>query len=348
MVGPPPESWAVDPAAASAREVCPGLVRLRLPTPWPQISHANAYAIEGVEGGLVLVDAGCGGHPSGLDALENALGGCGHALADVTDLVVTHFHSDHFGSGARVAEDTGCEVWAAPDDEHFQGVWRDPDRYLAERERLARRLGVAEVLVPEMADVREETDGIDGELTPTRLMQAGTTIPTALGDWEVVETPGHAPSQVCLHLAERSMLIAGDVVGPVLAPFFDLGFSADPVAQHLASLRRLEALGLAVILPGHGRPLDDPPELLRTNVAGIEERVGRLEHEIRTGPGTGWELFVRLHGDQLDRASRVWRMWETAAYLDHLVYTGRIVEETAGPRASRFQAVQRPSSVSGA
>ncbi len=201
---------------------------------------------------------------------------------------------------------------------------------------------------PDLGDVREETDGIDGDLVPTDLLRAGTRIPTAPGDWEVVETPGHAPSQVCLYLAGPGLLIAGDVVGPVLAPFFELGFSPDPVAEHVASLRRLQSYDIALILPGHGRPLDDAPALLQANLDGIEERVERLESEIRAGPGTGWELFVRLHGGPLDGALRVWRIWEAAAYLDHLVCGGRVVEETAGAGASRFEAVPRPSGVSGA
>jgi glyoxylase-like metal-dependent hydrolase (beta-lactamase superfamily II) len=187
-----------------------------------------------------------------------------------------------------------------------------------------------------MADVREETDGIDGELVADEPLTPGTRVPTALGDWEVIETTGHAPSQVCLHLPGQGILIVGDVVGPVLAPFFDLGFSPDPVAEHIDSLRRLQALEVRQILPGHGRPLDDPNALLAANLAGIEARVERLDQEIRAAPGTGWELFTRVHGGSLEPSTRVWRLWETGAYLDHLVCTGRVVEEDASEGASRF------------
>jgi glyoxylase-like metal-dependent hydrolase (beta-lactamase superfamily II) len=316
--------------------VADGLWRLRLPTPWPQISHANAYAIDAADGGVVLVDAGCGGHASGLEAVEKALGDRGRGLGDVTDLVITHLHSDHFGSASSIVERTGCRVWASRDDEHFLGAWRDPEHHRAARERMARRLGVPDEVVPAMEDVREETDGIDGELVADEPLVPGVSVPTALGDWEVIQASGHAPSQVCLHLPGRGLLIVGDVVGPVLAPFFDLGFSPDPVAEHIESLRRLQSLEVRQILPGHGRPLDDPDALLEANIAGIEERVARLEREIRAAPGTGWELFTRVHGGSLDASTRVWRLWETAAYLDHLVCSGRVVEESASGGASRF------------
>jgi glyoxylase-like metal-dependent hydrolase (beta-lactamase superfamily II) len=328
--------------------VADGLWRLRLPTPWPQISHANAYAIDGADGGIVLVDAGCGGHASGIGAVEKALSELGRGLGEVSDLVITHLHSDHFGSASSIAGRTGCRVWASTHDEHFLGAWRDPLRHRRARERLARRLGVPDEVASDMADVREETDGIDGDIVRDEVLGGGTKVPTALGDWDVIETPGHAPSQVCLHLPGGGLLIVGDVLGPVLAPFFDLGFSLDPVGEHLAALRRLQALDPHLILPGHGRPLAKPRALLQANLDGIEERVARLEREIRAAPGTGWELFVRVHGGSLDLSTRVWRIWESAAYLDHLVCSGRAVEQHAGAAASLFAAAERPSRVSGA
>ena len=116
----------------------------------------------------------------------------------------------------------------------------------------------------------------------------------------------------------------------MLAPFFDLGFSPDPVGEHLAALRRLQALDPHLILPGTVARSQKPRALLQANLDGIEERVARLESEIRAAPGTGWELFVRVHGGSLDPSTRVWRIWESAAYMDHLVCSGRVVEQEAG------------------
>ena len=96
MTGLPPASWAVDPGAASAREVYPGLWRLRLPVPWHHVDHANAYAIPSRDG-VVMVDCGIGGHSTSLEALERAAAQAGFALDQISDLVLTHYHSDHIG-----------------------------------------------------------------------------------------------------------------------------------------------------------------------------------------------------------------------------------------------------------
>jgi glyoxylase-like metal-dependent hydrolase (beta-lactamase superfamily II) len=341
VVGPPPATWEVDPSAASGYEVLEGVWRLRLPTPWPHVSHANAYALERADGGIVLVDAGCGGHESTLESLRTALGQAGRTVADVRDLVVTHFHSDHIGTVARLVPECGCTVWAHPDAEHFMGVWRSPEPHMAARERMAREMGVPPELVPDVGDVREETDGIDGDFDVHRFLAAGLTLQTRAGDWKVVETPGHAPSAVCLFQRDRNVLIAGDLVGPVLAPFFDLGFTPDPVAEHLASLRTVRGLGPEIVLPGHGGPIADADAVLEENEAAITARIREVEEAVADGPCSGYQLFVRRFGERADRAERVWRLWELAAYLHHLVQQGRLVGSSGSDGVLRYAPAQR-------
>ena len=70
----------------------------------------------------------------------------------------------------------------------------------------------------------------------------GVEVETDLGAWRVIETPGHAPSHVVLHLPERRLLISGDHVLGRIAPYFDRGFSPDPVGEFLASLDRVKKI----------------------------------------------------------------------------------------------------------
>src|SRR3954451_15563296 len=108
MAGPPPPDWAVDPATAGAREVQPGLWRLRLPLPWGGINHVNAYLVEADE--LTLIDCGTAGHATCAEALEVAVQATGHGLDEVERLVLTHVHSDHMGLTPLVVERSGAEV----------------------------------------------------------------------------------------------------------------------------------------------------------------------------------------------------------------------------------------------
>ena len=83
--------------------------------------------------------------------------------------------------------------------------------------------------------------GIAGVIEPDRELLGGVVVETDLGEWAVYETPGHAPSHVCLFQPERRLLISGDHLLGRVFPFFDFGYSPDPVGEFLSSLDVVEA-----------------------------------------------------------------------------------------------------------
>src|SRR3954453_7556563 len=160
MAGPTPASWAVDPARASAEVVADGVWRLRLPLAWPQLTHVNAYAIEG--DGVVLFDCGMAGHPSAAEALEYALAAAGIVPGDVRTLVGTHAHCDHVGLAPWLVARSGCEVWLHPATQHCFDAIREPQRIGAARERRSGAEGVPEDRLGAYASLDEELEGLMG------------------------------------------------------------------------------------------------------------------------------------------------------------------------------------------
>ena len=73
----------------------------------------------------------------------------------------------------------------------------------------------------------------------------------------MIETPGHAPSHVCLHQPERRLLISGDHLLGRVSLYFDYGHTPDPVGEFLRSLDVVERLDARLCLAGHGRPFTD-------------------------------------------------------------------------------------------
>ena len=100
----------------------------------------------------------------------------------------------------------------------------------------------------------------------------------------MVETPGHAPSHVSLHLPERRLLIAGDVVLGRVALYFDYGWTPDPVGELLASLDRVERLDARLALAGHGRPFGDLPMRVEAQRAFVRTRLHTLRAMIADRP----------------------------------------------------------------
>jgi len=320
VTGLPPSTWAVDVEAAGARELVPGLWRLRLPMPWHHVTHTNAYAIARADGGIVLVDTGCGGHPTALAALERALGQAGFALADIRQLLITHFHSDHMGLLGAIKRATGCEVLGhAACEAHFEVV-EQPGAVQIARHRLAASEGARGEVLAAVACVREELEGAPAPVRPDRLLRTGDEVATALGAWRVIEAPGHCPSQVCLHLPERGLLISADLLMPDFTTYCDLGGTEDPIGDFRVAIERVAPLGTPLCLGGHGRPLDDLPRLVTLYRDGIADRLARVEAAL---PGTTAEVLEAVFGRIGFITTAAWRFLETYAYLLHLRTLGR-------------------------
>jgi glyoxylase-like metal-dependent hydrolase (beta-lactamase superfamily II) len=333
VVGPPPASWEVAPGRARSFELAPGVWQLRLPLPWPLIPHVNAYLIES-PGGPMLVDCGSAGHPSHREALAAALEAAGTSITEVRTLVATHAHSDHVGLVQWVIEQSGCEFLMHPDTGHFYDAMREPERIDAARRRRAWQEGVPDADLPDYGDVREETDGVLAPIEPDRPLRDGDRI----GDWEVLETPGHAPSHISLVDRAHGILILGDLLAPVFGPWYDYGYSPDPVAEFLRSLDRVAALEPpALALPGHGRALDDLPAIIEDHRRGVAGRLETTLAAVRAGPSGAHAITVRVFGE-LPPLEMVWRLTEIACYLRHLRLAGRVTREQDGAGRFRYTA----------
>ncbi|MEA2155549.1 MAG: hypothetical protein QOE11_1689 [Solirubrobacteraceae bacterium] len=304
--------------------VLPGIWRLRLPLPWPGVPHCNAWAVAAGDG-VVLFD--CGLHePGSLAHLQRAMAQVGLKLEHVRLLVCTHAHSDHYGQAAVVVDAIGCELWMHPAHEHMRAGLDDPDALLARRFEVARMSGVPVAPLREWsAGARDRGNGISRLVEPDRELVAGVTIDTDLGPWTVHETPGHAPSHVCLHQAERRVLVSGDHLLGRVSLYFDYGWTPDPIGEFLSSLDRVEGLDARLCLAGHGRTFTDVRAHIDANRALVAERLARVRGAVAEhGPITAYDVVPLLHGEPLSQLTAGWWLPETLCYLRHLENLGEV------------------------
>jgi glyoxylase-like metal-dependent hydrolase (beta-lactamase superfamily II) len=324
VVGPIPSTWAIPAKNARAFALMPGLWQLRLPTPWEGLPATNAFVLERDDGAVTLVDCGGGGHPSVWEALVGALGEAGWAIADVRLLAATHYHSDHVGMAPRVVRESRCRVAGHPATGHAYDAWRSAARVYEHRVELARRDGVPEELWPAFGTTDEELTGYDGPIAPDDLLVEGATIESTLGTWDVIETPGHSPSHVCLFQRDHGLLLAGDLIAPAFVPYFDIGYTPDPAAETIASLRAVAELGARTGFPGHGRAIQDVQAVIGDHLDGIERMLSAHASALDAGPASAYEVVRRLHPDTVDAIPLVWRWCEATASLHHLALRGRV------------------------
>jgi glyoxylase-like metal-dependent hydrolase (beta-lactamase superfamily II) len=327
-----------DREVGRGERVLPGVWRLRLPIKLPGVPHVNAWALQAGDG-IVLVDSGMD-EPGSMANLERALDMVGLRVEHVRLLVCTHAHSDHYGQAAPIVARAGCELWMHPDHRHTTAAVDDPDAAFERRMEVARSAGVPEEPLRRWAQARRgQSYGVAGIVAPDRDLLPGLTVATDLGGWEVVLTPGHAPSHVCLWQPERRLLISGDHLLGRVSPYYDYGYTPDPAGEFLTSLDRVEALDARLCLPGHGRTFVDVQGHIAANRELIARRLGALEDALRDdGPVTAFDAVPRVFGEALTALNANWWLSETLCYLRHLQVAGRAAVDGESPERWRIAA----------
>src|SRR3954467_15736650 len=299
-----------------------GISRPRLPLELPGVPHCNAWALKAGDG-IVLVDTGMHDRDS-MSNLERALDEVGFKLRDVRLVVITHAHIDHCGQAPPIAARAGCEEWMHPG-------WRlhaaaPPD--IDETIEVALLSGVPKEPLQRWAHKRRaQGTGQAGTLDSDRDLLPGVTIETDAGRWQVVETPGHAPSHVCLHQPEQRLLISGDHLLGRVSQYFDVGSTPDPVGEFLHSLDAIAGLDARLALAGHARPFTDLPGHIEANRRLVGERVDAVREALREGPRTAYEVARAVYADSYTDDLASWMMTLTLGWLVHLRRLGEAVND---------------------
>jgi glyoxylase-like metal-dependent hydrolase (beta-lactamase superfamily II) len=188
--------------------------------------------------GVAMIDAGM---PGKLDRIMGAVRAIGRSPTDVNDILITHYHLDHVGSLAELAEATRAKVHAPVGDcDIIRNGGRPPDR--------AHR-GVAGLLLSRVITMSEQPPNpVDHEV------EGGDEVAVA-GGLRVIHSPGHTPGHVAfLYPRHGGVLFAGDAASNFLGilsvmPMCEDFDSADKSFAALAD-ESFEIAGF-----GHGQPI---------------------------------------------------------------------------------------------
>jgi len=171
---------------------------------------------------------------------------------------------------------------------------------------------------------RAQGSGQAGTLHADRALLPGVTIETDAGPWQVVETPGHAPSHVCLHQPEQRLLISGDHLLGRVSQYFDIGYTPDPVGEFLHSLDVTEALDTRLALAGHARPFTDISGHIQANRDLIARNLDAVRAALAGGEQTAYAVARAVYGEQFTEELASWQMTMTTAWLQRLEALGEL------------------------
>jgi len=310
------------------REPAPGVFRLVLGLPWPGLDSVNAYLLEASDG-CTLVDAGMflpDEDDQGWGDIEAAFEAIGHRPKDVTRLVITHTHIDHYGMAGRFMAETSCELWAHSSADTDIDLYKHPE----ERTRRLRELfsdhGVTEDELAELTQFEDWSRFISEAVTPSTHVDEGDVVEVGDRRWEVVHTPGHSANHICLWSATDRLLITGDHLLPTITPHIDYERheDADPLKDFIESLAKVEKLDPAISLPGHGSPFEEGAERARIIARHHERRLGSILQVVRHEAHTAEEITQEIFGSTLLNFQKRLALGEALAHIRYLSRRGEI------------------------
>lgn len=310
------EAWS----AGTLEEVTSGIFRIALPLPGDALRAVNVYALPHRDG-VTLVDGGQGGMPAARQALDAGLRELGFKLSQITEILVTHAHSDHYTLATELRAEVGCRVRLG------EGESPNIEAVLSGRRtglsaRLRRGGSSSRVKSPSAGTV--EWEAPDAWLRHGDVVTVPGIEPIAL---RVIETPGHTRGHVVFRADAQRLTFTGDHLLPRITP--SIGYephpSESPLSRFLASLELLRGMPDTRMLAAHG-PI----------TPSVHARVSELlqHHHVRlaecaaavTRPSTALDVARRLHWtsrqtpyDRLDAFNQMLSVNETLAHLDVLV-----------------------------
>jgi glyoxylase-like metal-dependent hydrolase (beta-lactamase superfamily II) len=311
------------------REPAPGVFRLVLPLPFPGLERVNAYLLAS-DDGFVLVDCGIfNPDPSndhGWTDLEAAIEAVDERVHNIDRLVVTHPHVDHYGMAGRLTETTGCGLWMHERCKEELDLYRNPDEAREGMRAMLLDHGVRVDRIDEITAFEDLSVYVSKVVDPTNPVSDGDSFDWGARRWEVIATPGHSRSHICLWDPSARILISGDHLLPTITPHIDYrrGEDDDPLGDFLASLERIEELDPALVLPGHGRPFEDGAARVRVVARHHDRRLGSILQVIRNQPRTADEITDEIFGDTLLHFQRRLALGEALAHLAYLRKRGEI------------------------
>lgn len=294
------------------------LVRLDLPF---RLNHVNCFLAEG-ENGWIVIDAGLHNKET-VQRWDQELAG-----KTVTDVLITHYHPDHFGYAGGLQEKTGARLSMSEiDADAGMSAWKD-HTIKAIRESYA-AAGIPTTLANKM---EVNTEEFIGAVTPYPAIdhhfQEGEYVHIGQYKYEVIFTPGHADGLVTFYNKEKNALLSTDHILPKITPNISYWFhgNPDPLDAYLQSLDKIKKLDADLVIPSHGKPFHGANERIEQIKSHHDDRLAETIDAIQQ-PGTVYEVCGKLFKKELTVHEMRFAIGETLAHLEHLRHMGECHRE---------------------
>lgn len=211
----------------------------------------NTYLIK-TDNGYTSIDTGWDS-PESVESMEQQLAEIGACVSDITQVIVTHCHIDHFGMMAKYKRGQNTKIYIhANEMELINARFTDTDNFIPMTDSFLKSHGFPESeLTP--PEIQLPLNDNLSEVVPDVLLHGGEEIPVGRYTLRVVNTPGHTPGGIVLYEPDKKFLFSGDTLLPSIHTNAALHVQhiKFPLEKYLKSLLALREMDIDLILPGH-------------------------------------------------------------------------------------------------
>ena len=315
-------SGQAEMCAETISEVAPGIFKITIQIPIPEVGSVNSYVI--VDGSRnLIVDPGMA-HSDCYEIMEKAIGDLGLDLGR-TDFFITHHHLDHFSAVPRFLSGTSCIYISKPEAEFIARIASGEAE--TEIAVFLEMLGFPEKNPTFLFSQFYSDEYRQRRSWPFRYIADGDFITRGSHNFTCLVTPGHSIGHSCLNESNSGVLIAGDQITAGIQFLLD---RTNPLADHFQSLARIREMDVKLLLPGHGSPFSDHRKRIDSLRAHHQRRSDATCAALGVDGKDAYAVTLALDGllldrDPLDTLTPIRRFIHTRhtfAYLQHLTAQG--------------------------
>jgi len=307
-------------AAYAEFETSGGATIHRLPLQAFPNFWAYAYVVQS-ENDNYLIDTGSGADTSHEDLLSG-LTQAGLQPSDLTHILLTHAHIDHYGGLTRLKPLTNAKIGCHELD--IQTVAHHDARLALIGRRLASYLaetGLAKEDIESLLSIYRFTKALYRSVPVDFTYEAQDM---QIGPFELIHLPGHCPGHVAMRLDD--IVFCGDMVVEGVTPHL-AAESINPYGgldHYLESLSRLQswAKDARLILNGHDDVIGDLPASIQKTKNNIIRRVSKAIHALHK-PLTIAETCRAVYGE-MGGYNQLLIIEKMGAYIEYLYEHGMI------------------------
>lgn len=289
-----------------------------------ELKSINFFLVK-QDSALTLIDAGLNTEEC-WNSLQKTLNKNDYTLTDITEIFLTHHHSDHIGLVNRILSTHSIPVYAHP--EANLRLKRDK-AYINMRveffKKLYQEMGCGELGEKQVIDLHNPIMLNDDHRIDCEVQDIKRDL---LLGFTVLEIPGHAPDLIAFYNQQYKWLFAGDLLFKNMSSnaFIEPDYNGNRIKsliQQKNSLEKCLQLHVEYVFPGHGTIIGKPINLVNKRLKRIDENANKYLNIIKSGITTASEIAQFIYKEKYERQFFN-IMSEVIGYLDYLEFQGKI------------------------